>query len=82
MVDDPYASNASAGSAPIQPLADPAEWYRKLLTSSSGVFYEDSHLQVRARSPCIARMHDAVLCQGSARCPLGPSLQCCSFGPV
>ncbi|KAK9803215.1 hypothetical protein WJX73_004463 [Symbiochloris irregularis] len=46
MVEDPYTSGGNAASAPIQPLADPAEWYRKLLQSNSGVFYEDSHLQV------------------------------------
>ena len=52
MIEDPYTSAASSGPQPIQPIGDIAEWYRKLLTSPSGVFYEDTHLQVQsARCP-------------------------------
>ncbi|MCJ1422498.1 hypothetical protein MMC29_000378 [Sticta canariensis] len=43
-VEDPYS--APSGSSQIQPIGDVQEWHRKLLTANSGVFYEDTHLQV------------------------------------
>ena len=54
---DPFAisgdpSQLISGPQPTQPpssvtpIGDVEEWYRGLITSSSGVFYEDANLQV------------------------------------
>ena len=48
---DPFSvsgdPNQLIGGAPegVRPVGDVQEWYRKLLTSSSGIFYEDAFLQ-------------------------------------
>ena len=50
--DDPFSVSGDLhglmGGAPpeIRPTGDIAAWYQKLCTSSSGVLYEDTHLQV------------------------------------
>lgn len=35
----------------MRPLGDIQEWYRKLLISTSGIFYEDAFLQARLLLP-------------------------------
>ena len=50
--DDPFSVSGDLhglmGGAPpeIRPVGDIAAWYQKLCTSSSGVLYEDTYLQV------------------------------------
>lgn len=49
---DPFAGsgdpNLGIGGAPpgTQPIGDVQEWYRKLVTTNSGILYEDAYLQV------------------------------------
>eukprot|EP00884_Botryococcus_braunii_P018832 jgi/Botrbrau1/5632/Bobra.55_1s0021.1 len=35
---------------PVRPIGDIGDWYRRLLTSASGVLYEDANLQVGVKS--------------------------------
>lgn len=50
--DDPFSVSGDLhglmGGAPpeIRPVGDISAWYQKLCTSSSGVLYEDTYLQV------------------------------------
>lgn len=51
---DPFSvsgdPNQLIGGAPpeMRPLGDVQEWYRKLITSNSGILYEDTFLQVKS----------------------------------
>ena len=79
--DDPFSVSGDLhglmGGAPpeIRPTGDIAAWYQKLCTSSSGVLYEDTYLQVLT---CPALSHPSTLqchrfCRSSFRhqaCPL------------
>lgn len=85
---DPFSVSGDAhtlmGGAPpdTRPTGDIDAWYRKLCTSSSGVLYEDSNLQVRPKHICplITSVAPAVMLPLMCQSPLKHDYLMCGEG--
>ena len=64
--DDPFSVSGDLhglmGGAPpeVRPTGDIAAWYQKLCTSSSGVLYEDTYLQVLPHTLTCVLLHNPM----------------------